>query len=272
MKSTGLSRDRCRLASLSEAHAGAWWGALPSQKEKTHLSGPDFRALAKWWLGMPQMPDHLAGAECPRCSVTLDIWGDHAVCCKLNSLTQRHMALQDSLMDIVRSVGLSCRREAALTGQRKRPGDLLIPRWDSDGPAAVDLTIRHHQLPSGPLRDPALLTQWLDKQEDQKNHLYQDQCARQSWQFMPFVIDTWGSMSGTARKVMQGLLRLALTDPEGKEKRSINLAEATNPPMKIVARQLRIHDPVLLDAPRQQGGTQVHSPYDGWSASLSQHH
>ena len=177
-------------------------------------------------------------------------------------------------MDIVRSVGLSCRREAALMGNRKRPGDLLIPRWDSDGLAAVDLTIRHHQLPPGPLKDPELLAQWLGKQEDQKNQLYQDQCSRQSWQFMPFVVDTWGSMGNTARKVMQSLLRLALTDPEGKERRRKEASiwqRLLLPPMKIVARQLRIHDPVLLDAPRKPNEPQVHSPYDGWGALPLQH-
>ena len=99
------------------------------------------------------MADASIGTPCPQCQTPLDSLGDHAVCCMHNFIGQRHVALQDSLMGLVQGVGMSCRREVGPSGTRQRPGDLLIPRWDCNGPAAIDLTIRHHQAPSGPWKD-----------------------------------------------------------------------------------------------------------------------
>ena len=192
----------------------------------------------------PVNGDSLAGALCPQYQTPVDVLGDHAVCFMHNQIGQRHVALQDSLMSLVQSVGITCKRELGPSGTRQRPGDLLIPRWDCNGPAAIDLTIRHHQAPSGPWRDEKNLTKWQGKQEEQKCTLYVDQCARQGWQFFPFLMDTWGAIAPEGQKVMQGLLKVALSDSLGwrrRQKEANMWHTLTILPMKKIARQVRIH-------------------------------
>ena len=212
---------------------------------------------------MPLMADALVGTPCPQCQTPLDSLGDHAVCCMHNHIGQRHVALQDSLMGLVQGVGMSCRREVGPSGTRQRPGDLLIPRWDCNGPAAIDLTIRHHQAPSGPWRDHNRLQQWQEKQEEQKNNMYVDQCARQGWQFYPFVMDTWGGLAPDAHKVMQGILKVALADATSwrRRQKEANIWQSLlMAPMKVIAKQLRLHGRVA-DELVASATSSTHIPY-----------
>ena len=105
------------------AHAGAWLAMVPSVRSQGYMEAPDFRAALKWWLGMPQMAENLAGTPCPQCQTPMDIVGDHVVCCKFNHISRRHMAMHDALMAVVQGVGMACRRGAQLQNSSQRPGD-----------------------------------------------------------------------------------------------------------------------------------------------------
>ena len=210
------------------------------------------------------MPDHLCGSPCPKCQTPLDVFGDHAVCCKLNHISQRHMALQDTLMGLVQSVGLACKREAHLPLSAQRPGDLFIPRWDANGPVAVDVTIRHHQAPSGPLTLPDRLLEWQKRQETSKEIQYRGQCGRQGWQFVPFLMDTWCGLAPKEKKFASRVVHLAVSDRLGwlrRQKEASIWQLLSMAPVRLLAKQLRLINLVIPDPVASAIGPITHLQY-----------
>ena len=141
------------------------------------------------------------------------------VCCKLNNPMRRHMALQDTIVALARRAGISCRKEEKAPGDRTRPGDVFFPRWDSDGPLAVDITVRDPRAPSHPLASADGLEKWRDRQEVEKSTLYGATCQRLGWNFAPFVVDVWGGLGPQARKFMGTLVKMIAGEKEGWQRR-----------------------------------------------------
>ena len=141
LAASAVTRDRVRLAAQRQPHAGVWLVTPPSAALKTRIPGVQWQCLLRWWLGMPIIPSAVVGQPCPQCSQPVDSRGDHAVCCIKNNILRRHMALQESLQLLLLDAGFSCDRERGY-GDGSRAADLLVHRWDADGPAAIDLTVR----------------------------------------------------------------------------------------------------------------------------------
>ena len=83
--------------------------------------------------------------------------------------------------------GFTAKREQGGDG-RTRPGDVFLPQWDSNGPEAVDVTVRHTFKTSGPLRQPERHLEWMERQESDKHEKYDEQCNVKEWTLVPFVI------------------------------------------------------------------------------------
>jgi hypothetical protein len=96
-----------------------------------------------------------------------------------------------------------------------QPGDIFIPRLDSEGPVAIDVTIRHTQTPSNPLSRAAQLPIWQEKQEADKHRKYDATCSRRGWRLTPFVLDCFGGMGQQGRSLMSTLLKALLGQREG---------------------------------------------------------
>ena len=82
---------------------------IPSQPLKTLIPGTEFRALVRWWLGVPLLAESQARVPCSRCRSPMDIMGHHLVCYKLNKPVRRHVAIQDTLLDLARKAGINCK-------------------------------------------------------------------------------------------------------------------------------------------------------------------
>ena len=188
----------------SRTHAGVWLLTLPSAGLRTRVGTPQWQCLLKWWLGVPLLPGDQAGTPCPKCQTPMDLHGDHVVCCAKNDIQRRHVALQQALADLVREAGYACELEKGF-GDGSRAADILIPRWDTDGPAAVDVTVRCPRAPHHPVHDPSLYTLWQRAQEDDKTTKYGDGCRRKGWAFYPFVVDTWGGGGWPPQPVFSSL-------------------------------------------------------------------
>ena len=130
------------------------------------------------------------------------------VCCTKNDIQRRHVALQQSLAGLIRDFGYSCELEKGF-GDGSRAADILIPRWDSDGPAAIDVTVRCPLAPHNPVRDPSLLPRWQLQQEGDKQRKYGEGCERMGWSFHPFVVDTFGALAPSDRAFMATLTKRA---------------------------------------------------------------
>ena len=143
----GSLRDRVRLGLQQARGTTQWMQVAPSEALGSKVAGPEYRALIRWWLGVPFLSGTEVGAPCPLCSEPMDAFGDHLVCCKKNGPWQRHNALQGVWHGAFLRAGIACRREVAVEG-KERPADLLLPSFDPKGPLAIDFTIRHPLPPS----------------------------------------------------------------------------------------------------------------------------
>ena len=106
LSSATTTRERQRLSRISQPHAGAWVTAVPSAEDGDTLIRPRaFRIACRLRLGVPVWDK---GASCPCCMQTLDIYGDHAICCSTNGdLIVRHNRTRDLIDKIAREGHLS---------------------------------------------------------------------------------------------------------------------------------------------------------------------
>ena len=258
----GTERDRVRFAAQQSPHSGSWLAAIPSASNKTRIPSEHWRLLLRWTLGMPLVTEDVIGAPCVRCDQPVDAWGDHSVSCIKNEIQRRHMALQAALAGLIEQAGLTCALERG-TGDGRRPADVFIPRWDADGPAAIDLTVRCPSAPGNPVRDPLQLQKWRTNQEREKTALYEQTCLRARWAFIPLLVDTHAGMGEEAKRFLAQLLPKVLGCHFGRKRRMLEAEfwqKLTFPVMAVVGRQLYS---LKLSAPvdHRTTGAQNHNPY-----------
>jgi len=92
--------------------------------------------------GCPSYRPNGKGGACPLCGQTLDILGDHMVCCNKNQLKHRHSVIQGAIAELAQLAGIPVAMEVALRDVSV-PGDVCFRQWDADGPLMVDITCRH---------------------------------------------------------------------------------------------------------------------------------
>ena len=101
-----------------------------------------FRTAVKYRLGVPVLAIE---TPCNLCKQIIDIYGDHATCCtKKGSLITRHNSLRDLICRFAADGLLNPQLEkkgllGATSG--RRPGDIVLPRWNEDGGLAIDVAV-----------------------------------------------------------------------------------------------------------------------------------
>ena len=188
-------------------HAMAWLAVTPAAGLRTPFPTADFRCFSRFHLGLPLT--QVDEPEGPRCSSPMETSGHHLVCCPRNGIVQRHGAVQDVFLRAAKQAGFVARREQA-PPDRTRPGDVFIARLDANGPAAVDITVRHTLAPSRPLRAAGDVAPWHETQEKEKVVKYLGQCRRLGCSMVPFVQDCFGGFGTEARSLETSFLRLLL--------------------------------------------------------------
>jgi hypothetical protein len=243
-------------------HANSWLAVIPCAPKRTLMPTVEFRCLLRWTLGMELSPepDQHQQLVCPRCENSADTSGHHLVCCHQNNITRRHYGLADKVYQIVKKAGYTVRKEQKAP-DGTRPGDIFLPRYDSDGPAAVDFTIRDPLAPSNPCITDSRIKGWHEAQEDDKVKKYGRICQSKGWAFIPFVMDVHGGMAPQARKFMQTMIKATVGQKEGWQRRQVEASmwqEVEFEVMKDIAKQLVWSVQVLAE---DKGAPQVNQPY-----------
>jgi len=142
--SRASARDTQRLSRNDIIHANAWISALPSSMDgkDTVMTSRVYLTAVRRLLGLPVFS---APAPCPFCQQTMDIYGDHAVCCrKSGDLITRHNRVRDLIAEFARVGLLSPELEKlGLLGpterSSRRPGDVSFKRWAPNRGLAIDV-------------------------------------------------------------------------------------------------------------------------------------
>jgi hypothetical protein len=204
-------RDSCRLHLQLMPHTTAWMEAIPNEGQGTRFGGPQYRALARWWLGAPQVNGE--ATDCPCCGGAMDVFGDHLVSCSKNQPTQRHNAVRDALAQSLRNHGITCRTEVAI-GTRRRPADVALDTFDPRGPLALDLVLHHPLAPSASREINAMKASMVDE-ERRKSEESDELCHSNGWLFTPMCWHLWGGVGPQGAAVLQRLQKAIAGDSQG---------------------------------------------------------
>ena len=89
-----------------------------------------------------------------------------------------------------------------------RPGDIFVPTWKAEKPAAFDVTVTS-SLQSNSLTKAATMAGYALDAADERNYcLHDDNCAKMGITFVPLAIEVLGGISVTKKT----LKRLAVSD------------------------------------------------------------
>jgi hypothetical protein len=94
-------------------------------------------------------------------------------------------------------------------------------RYDANGPAAIDVTIRHPLAPSRNRAGLEDIGKWHEEQERDKIKKYGDGCQRRGWTFIPFVLDCYGGMGDGALTFVGNCIKLLAGQHDAWERRGV---------------------------------------------------
>ena len=203
-------RDAQRLRRNDFAHANAWISALPSAMDgkDTVMEPRVYLTAVRRLLGLPVTS---VPAPCPLCQQTMDIYGDHAVCCrKSGDMITRHNRVRDLIAEFA-SKGLLAPdlEKLGLLGptekSRRRPGDVSFKRWAPNRGLAIDVAVIcpvavSHVHEEDPCENYARL---------HKHARYDEGFQSSDYDFVAMVFETSGALNIEGLDVMKQILRCA---------------------------------------------------------------
>jgi hypothetical protein len=190
-------RDRARLSSVLDPHAGDWLRVVPSPSLGLSLHPQDFRFASLYRLGLPLYPD---ASSCSSCQRFNDVFGDHAVGCGGDrDRIARHDRIRDAVFAAAHSAALAPRKEmpSLIPGSISRPADVFIPSWSAGKAAAVDVTVVS-PLQSSMLRDSAITPGFAVEAADRRKRLAYEGRLGADLDLIPLAVDTFGRFSDTS--------------------------------------------------------------------------
>jgi hypothetical protein len=94
-------------------------------------------------------------------------------------------------------------------------------RYDANGPAAIDVTIRHPLAPSRTRPGTDEIGKWHEAQEEDKVKKYGEGCQRRGWTFIPFVMHCYGGMGDAALTFVTNCVHLLAGQHDAWERRGV---------------------------------------------------
>jgi hypothetical protein len=167
----------------------------------------EFRNLILFRLGLPL---YEKDEPCHFCGRHKDRYGVHSLICKKGSdHSERHNTIRNLLFLLASQALLSPKKEVAglIPCTKKRPGDIVIPRWHDGRTAAIDVTI------ISPLQQPFLLDTaraggFASKiAEDAKVQKHGDDCKQHNLIFLPFAMECTGGYGPTASHFLEVIVK-----------------------------------------------------------------
>ena len=131
--SQSTARDAARLIAQGTGIRSYWMQVTPSDEGCNRIPQDEYRLGLRWALGLPVLSQEHDGASCPACGKSVDIFGDHLMCCRRNNFYGRHFAVQEAFITMAQAANQPLQREAALphfnsrsSGPALRPADVLF--------------------------------------------------------------------------------------------------------------------------------------------------
>ena len=146
LMSTADKRGAHILQGLQSPHASAWVTAPPSIPNGfENVIQP--RAFQISAMRLLNHPISCSPTLCAICKQSNDIYGDHAVCCKLGGdIITRHNRLRDVVAAVAEEGGLNpILEKKGILGHtdksQRRPADVAIPTWSMGKGLAIDVAV-----------------------------------------------------------------------------------------------------------------------------------
>jgi hypothetical protein len=193
-----------RLRSCAGNNAGAWLNVLPVMSLK--MQPQWFITAVKFRLGATQFAYNEVCNQCNRSPN--DILGNHAVSCpNSGDRISRHNNIAKELYRTCQSALFNPRlEERNLMHGNERPGDLFIENWAHGRPAAFDVSVIHPAAYSyfrnASKQDNAAATERETTKIRKYAELNAINPAPINYQFCPLVVESFGSWSDAACKII----------------------------------------------------------------------
>jgi hypothetical protein len=210
LKASGTKRQAAHLEHLQYPHANAWVAAVPSYTDGNDmtLESPHFLIAVKRLLSLPLIP---AVKPCPFCKQPLDIFGDHALCCKISgdNIT-RHNRVRN-LLNVFCEEGLlsPVMEKLGILGHEdnssRRPGDVTIPVWSQGKGLAIDVAVIHPLAVSN-LR---FCLPYDEYGESKKHARVGSAFANSNYLFSALICGTSGGLNYEGEHLLKQLFRFA---------------------------------------------------------------
>ena len=206
----GKQRDAQRLRRLDMPHANVWTSARPSVQDGKDcvLTPRVYLTCVRRLLGLPVIS---APVPCPFCMQTMDIFGDHALCCKKSGdMITRHNRVRNLVYHFA-DVGLLSPEleKLGILGptdrSKRRPGDVSFKSWSSGRGLAVDVAVICPLAPSHireeePCESYAIL---------HKHARYDESFKDSDYDFVAMVFETSGAVNAEGLNILKQIFRCA---------------------------------------------------------------
>src|SRR3569832_1415384 len=203
-------RDKQRLKRLDCEHANSWITAQPSTLDgkDTILPPKIFLTAICRLLGLSVYPDNIS---CPLCMQTMDVLGDHAICCKKTGDTiTRHNRVRNLIYKLA-EVGMlhPVLEKAGILGHtaqsNRRPADVAIPNWSGGKHLAIDVAVISPLAASHITQEKP-----CESYASQRKHAYYDEGFKgTNYDFVAMVFETSGAVNLEGLNTLKQLIRFA---------------------------------------------------------------
>jgi hypothetical protein len=210
LKERASHRDVQRLNRVDSPHANAWLSARPSCMDGSEcvLSPKIFRTAVARLLGQPVSS---TSVPCPLCKQTMDIYGDHALCCgKSGDRITRHNRLRNLVFKLADTGLLAPELEklgilGVTDKTRRRPGDVSIKDWSLRRGLAIDVAVIC-PLATSHLRETEPCESYA---KSQKIDRYASAFEKSDYDFAPVIFETSGAVNKEGETVLKQIIRFA---------------------------------------------------------------
>ena len=179
LRQQAAGNDRDRLDACKRDHASAWLSCFPIRNLGLHLAPAEFTTASRFWLGLTNRVENRAILR-----PGVGMYG-------------RHHALQECMLSLCATSGVTARREVLIDTSGQRPADVYLPSFSRGMPVAIDITVSHPSQSTTITGDDvangmsASVKAALDK-VDLKNRKYTAQCQSRGVVFQAVAVCTFG--------------------------------------------------------------------------------
>jgi len=207
-RSDSSPQEKSRLRSIKGKHAGAWLTTLPLSP-MLNLSDAHFRVACRLRLGLPPQ-DNLP----PTCQCGLNLKSDplHFLSCKRikrSAVTQRHNMVLQRLSHLLQQAGGSVYIEPNWFEGKRPDAQVNFSR----GNTMIDVSITHPSAPSLCRSAAARPLAAAKRRENLKECKYSSIARDEECQFVPFVMESYGSLGKQAFKFLKKSVITQTTPP-----------------------------------------------------------